>query len=45
MRRTFNMGIGLIFIIDPQYRSLLLEFGGRFPYLFYEIGSVKKGAV
>jgi len=42
MRQTFNMGIGLIFIIDPQYRSQLLDFGKRFPFQFYEMGSVNE---
>jgi phosphoribosylformylglycinamidine cyclo-ligase len=42
MRQTFNMGIGLIFIIDPQYRSQLLNIGKQFPYQFYEMGKVSK---
>ena len=40
MRQTFNMGIGLIFIVDPQYRSQLLDFSKQFPYQFYEMGKV-----
>ena len=41
MRQTFNMGIGLIFIIDPQYKEDLLKHGKLFPYQFYHIGMVE----
>jgi len=43
MRQTFNMGIGMIFIVSLQYRDRLLDLRKRFNYQFYEIGKVEKG--
>ncbi len=42
MRQTFNMGIGLILIVDPQTAPQLLEFGEQFSHRFYRIGSVEQ---
>lgn len=40
MRQTFNMGIGLIFIVSADIVEALIKTSGLFPYNFYEIGRV-----
>lgn len=40
MRQTFNLGIGIIFIVEPRYREALLDFGRQFPSQLYPIGRV-----
>jgi len=43
MRQTFNMGIGLVFILDKKSMIKLMSQADKFPQKFYEIGKVVKG--
>ena len=42
MRQTFNMGIGLVFILDKKSANRLLSHAAKFTQKFYEIGKVVK---
>ena len=42
MRQTFNLGIGLVFIIDQSLKNGFLDFAKRFPFPFYPIGEIRK---
>jgi len=42
MRQTFNMGIGLVFILEKKFAARLLSYAGKFYQRFYEIGKVVK---
>jgi len=42
MRQTFNLGIGLVFIIDKKQESDFLDYAKRFSYHFYRIGEIIK---
>jgi phosphoribosylformylglycinamidine cyclo-ligase len=42
MRQTFNMGIGLILILDTQYASELMNYSHKFSWDFYQIGVIKE---
>lgn len=40
IRQTFNLGIGLVFILEEKYTTSLLEFSHKFDTAFYLIGEV-----
>ena len=42
MRQTFNMGIGLVLILEKKYVSELLSYANKFQYDFFQIGKVKE---
>lgn len=42
MRQTFNMGIGLVFILDKDQENDFLKFAGQFSYPVYRIGEIRK---
>lgn len=40
MRRTFNMGVGLVFVMDPSRVDELLEIGREFPFSLFPMGRI-----
>ncbi|MBN2365361.1 MAG: phosphoribosylformylglycinamidine cyclo-ligase [Calditrichaeota bacterium] len=40
MRQTFNMGIGLVFILDDKYSGEVLKLAEKFEDNFYSIGTI-----
>jgi phosphoribosylformylglycinamidine cyclo-ligase len=40
MRQTFNLGIGLVFILDKKFTARLLNYAEKFTQKFYEIGKI-----
>lgn len=40
MRQTFNLGIGLIFVLESKYLSELLSYAKKYKRCFYTIGDV-----
>lgn len=42
MRQTFNLGIGLVFIVDQKLAGQILSYGDQFPQKLYEIGRIVK---
>lgn len=41
MRQTFNMGVGLIFVVDAQHQNEILEFGQQSTFKFYLMGNIE----
>ena len=41
MRRTFNLGIGLVVVIDPAHVQPLMDFADKFDINMTEIGDIK----
>ena len=44
MRQTFNMGIGLVLIIEKKFVSNLLSYPNKYQFDFYQIGEVQKAS-
>ncbi len=42
MRQTFNLGIGLLFVVDAAEQGNLLSYAGKFNLSFHSIGKVVK---